>query len=195
MVSEYIKASSVNWPCHLSSLSLLYFIFLTFLTLCGGGGCGGVAFSLNIPLMAKNENMNVFFFIFLLFFFFCLQHLWSSHNQPSEMTKKCLACICALPFSIPSMCCLREYSSTPGSIEKSKKRRDFFDFWSAALQLDGAACPLCPPTINHISEVLSLLRWPLYTTHIITISPHSKTFINIHWLVATCLWICNCKQL
>ena len=100
-----------------------------------------------------------------------------SSNQPSEMTKKCLACICALPFSIPSMCCLREYSSTPGSIEKSKKRRDFFDFWSAALQLDGAACPLCPPTINHISEVLSLLRWPLYTTHIITISPHSKTFI------------------
>ena len=81
-----------------------------------------------------------------------------SSNQPSEMTKKCLACICALPFSIPSMCCLREYSSTPGSIEKSKKRRDFFDFWSAALQLDGAACPLCPPTINHISEVLSLLR-------------------------------------
>ena len=34
-----------------------------------------------------------------------------SSNQPSEMTKKCLACICALPFSIPSMCCLREYSS------------------------------------------------------------------------------------
>ena len=109
-----------------------------------------------------------------------------SSNQPSEMTKKCLACICALPFSIPSMCCLREYSSTPGSIEKkSKKRRDFFDFSSAGLQLDAAACPLCPPTINHISEVLSLLRWPLYTTHIITISPHSKTFSNKRWLLAT----------
>ena len=81
---------------------------------------------------------------------------------------------------------------------KSKKEKRFLTFlcvWVRGISIDGAACPLCPPTINHISEVLSLLRWPLYTTHIITISPHSKTFINIHWLLETCLWICNCKQL
>ena len=73
MVSEYTSIiSQLTLSFIISEPPLFY--FLTFLTLCGGGGCGGVAFSLNIPLMAKNENMNVFFFIFLLFFF-CLQHL------------------------------------------------------------------------------------------------------------------------
>ena len=105
MVSEYIKASSVNWPCHLSSLSLLYFIFLTFLTLCGGWmWCS--FFPKYSPDGQKRKYECVFLHLSLVLLVPSAFMKLTTNLQ--KWPKKCLACICALPFSIPSMCCNAE---------------------------------------------------------------------------------------
>lgn len=160
MVSEYISIISqltlsfIIFPASFFSyiFDLMWWLWCSF-------------FPKYSPWWPKTKKYECVFLFFPLLFFFSVEHYKQTNLQ--KWPKKCLACICALPFSIPSMCCNAEL------VWRKVKKRRFLTFLcvcEAQGCIDGAACPLCPPTINHISEARF---WPLSS------SPHMYNLFYI----------------